>query len=526
MHRRTLLTTATLATLATPTIPRAQPTRTLKFVPYTDLAVLDPIVTGNYAVRNHALMVFDTLYGVDDSNTPQPQMLEGHRIDDNGLTWTLTLRDYLKFHDNTPVLARDVLASIRRWATKDVLGIALAAVTNEMTAPDDRTVRIRLKTPFPLLPYAFGKSVGTILPIMPERLALTDSAKPVAEIIGSGPFRYLAGERIQGDRNVYERFAGYVPRPTGTPSGLAGPKIVHFDRVEWRTIPDAATSASALQKGEIDWWQQPTTDYWADLKRRPGIKLDIIDPAGSYNYIRINCLNPPFDNPAIRRAALAAIDQADITAAIAGTDPAMSHTPVGFFAPDSPMASQAGMENLRSPPDLARARLLLKDAGYKGEKIVVVTFPTIATLNASALVAADAFRRIGFNVEIVALEIAAALQRLAVQAPVEANGWSIATESFAATIARDPVLISNMRAIGRAGTFGWPDIPRLAALRETYLTAATPADQQAICRDIQELCFREVPYIPAGITYQPTAYGRDLTGMLRGLPLFYNLRRT
>jgi peptide/nickel transport system substrate-binding protein len=74
--------------------------------------------------------------------------------------------------------------------------------------------------------------------MMPERLALTDPFKQIPEVIGSGPFRYVAAERLQGVRNVYARFDGYVPRPNGTPDHGAGPKIVHFERVEWTTMPD------------------------------------------------------------------------------------------------------------------------------------------------------------------------------------------------------------------------------------------------------------------------------------------------
>jgi peptide/nickel transport system substrate-binding protein len=123
MKRRTFL--AVPAALAAPRLARAQATSTLKFVPYTDLAVLDPIVTGNYSVRNHAMMMWDTLYGVDERYTAQPQMVEGHRVDNDGRRWTLTLRDGLRFHDGTPVLARDCVASIRRWAARDAIGRAL-----------------------------------------------------------------------------------------------------------------------------------------------------------------------------------------------------------------------------------------------------------------------------------------------------------------------------------------------------------------------------------------------------------------
>ena len=128
---------------------------------------------------------------------------------------------------------------------------------------------------------------------------------------------------------VYEKFAGYVPRPDGVPSLMAGPKVVHFERVEWITIPDAATSAAALQSGEIDWWEQPTTDFQPMLKRNGNIAVEVTDATGGYGIVRFNFTTPPYDNPAIRRAALAAVSQSDVMQAIAGTDPAMWRNNVG-----------------------------------------------------------------------------------------------------------------------------------------------------------------------------------------------------
>jgi peptide/nickel transport system substrate-binding protein len=260
MKRRTILLGA--AALAAPRIVRAQSATTLKFVPYTDLAMLDPIATANYAVRNHALMVFDTLYGIDDAYQPQPQMLEGDRVEQDGRQWTLTLREGLRFHDGTPVLARDAVASLHRWAVRDPVGDALFAATDELSAPTDRTIRFRLKQPFPLLPFALGKSNSYVAAVMPERLAQTDPFKPFAEVIGSGPFRFVAGEQVTGVRAVYQRNDNYVPRSGGSPSFIAGPKIVKFDRVEWHIIPDPATAAGALQKAEVDWWEISTSEHW------------------------------------------------------------------------------------------------------------------------------------------------------------------------------------------------------------------------------------------------------------------------
>ena len=153
---------------------------------------------------------------------------------------------------------------------------------------------------------------------MPERLAVTDPFKQVTEMVGSGPFRFLADERVSGARVAYARFEGYQPRDTGVADWTAGPKVVHFDRVEWTVIPDGATAAAALQRGEADWWEQPLFDLLPLLARDPGLATPVVEVTGNIGLLRMNALHPPFDNPAIRRALLLALDQSDFMRAVAG----------------------------------------------------------------------------------------------------------------------------------------------------------------------------------------------------------------
>ncbi len=386
MKRRTLLAGLGAASLARPALVRAASATTLKLIPQVDLSFLDPHWTTAYVTRNHGYMVFDTLYGQDGSFTPQPQMVEGHTIEDDGKLWTLTLRPGLMWHDGTPVLSRDCAASIRRWAKRDAMGDALMAATDELSTPDDRTLRFRLKHPFPLLPAALGKAASPMPAMMPERLANTDAFTQITEMVGSGPFRFVASERVLGARNVYEKNDKYVPRQDGTVSWTAGPKIVHFDRVEWTTIPDAATAASALQAGEQDWLEYPALDLLDLLKKNRSIRVTLPDPTGLVEMMRPNHLQPPFNNPAIRRAVLHAIDQAQFMQAIT-PDPALSHTPLGFFGPGTPMASDAGLAPLKPPIDLDRAKAELKAAGYKGERVVLLVPTDYVTLKAMADVA-------------------------------------------------------------------------------------------------------------------------------------------
>jgi peptide/nickel transport system substrate-binding protein len=311
MDRRQFLKASTAATFlpAAPHVAAAQDAKTLRFVPYSDVAIIDPIWTTGYSTRTHALLVWDTLYGLDEALQPQPQMVEGHVVDDDGKRWTLTLRPGLVFHDGTRVLARDAVASIKRWGARDAFGQALMAVTDELSAPDDRTIVFRLKKPFPLLPAALARPSALVAAIMPERLAETDPFKQIPEAIGSGPFRYVKEERVSGARHVYARHQGYVPRPSGTPSFTAGPRTPYLDRVEFNVMPDAATAVSALQTGAVDWIEQPLIDLLPLLRKDPNIVVEVKDASGMAGQLRLNHTQAPFNNPAIRRVILKALDQ-------------------------------------------------------------------------------------------------------------------------------------------------------------------------------------------------------------------------
>ncbi len=524
MRRRTFLggmLGATAATLARPSL--AQPAKVLKFVPEADVAVVDPIWTTATVTRNHGYLVFDTLYGQDAQYNFQPQMVAGHTIEDDGKLWRLTLRDGLRFHDGEPVRAQDVVPSIRRFAARDAFGRALMEATDELAAESDRVVRFRLKRPFPLLPAALGKT-GTSMPcIMPERLAKTDPNTQVTEMVGSGPFRFKADERIAGALTVYEKFAGYVPRPDGPASFTAGPKHVFCDRVEWRIMPDPSTAANALGAGEVDWWQNPTPDLLGLLRRKSGLKLEVLDPAGGIGCLRFNHLLPPFDNPAIRRALLGAIDQAEFMTAVAGDERALWKDHVGVFSPDTPLATRDGTEKLVGKRDFDAVKRDLAAAGYKGERIVMLDPTDYPSTHALALVAADAFQKSGMNVDVVSMDWGTLVQRRSSKQPIEKGGWNVFFTYLNGTNNFDPASQLGIRGNGDQAWFGWPKSPQLEELRQKWFSAPDIAAQQAICAEIQRQFFVDVPYLPLGAYYETTAY-RGLTGMRSGFAQFYDVR--
>lgn len=525
MLKRRAVLGAAGALLAAPRVGRAQDARVLKFIPYADAAVLDPVWTTSYATRNHALLVFDTLYGLNDRFEPQPQMVAGHVTEDDGKLWRLTLRPGLAFHDGQPVLARDCVASIRRWARRDAFGQALMAATDELSAPDDRTIRFRLKRSFPLLPAALGKPGSNVPVIMPERLASTDAYTQVKEMVGSGPFRFLAGEHVPGARLSYARFEGYVPREGGEASFTSGPRVAHFERVEWHVVPDPATAAAAVQSGSVDWLDHALIDLVPVLKRDAGLEVRVNDPTGLIGNLRFNHLLPPFDNPAVRRVMLAAVSQADCMSAAAGGDPALSQTGVGFFDPASPMASEVGMEALGSLSDPAKAKKALAEAGYKGERVVILAGTDVPRINAVSEVVAETMRQMGVNLDYVAADWGSVVSRATVRKPIEEGGYNCYCTYWAGIDQWSPAVHNFLRGNGEKAPNGWPTSPELEHLRDAWFTAPDEASQKDLAARMQKQAFLDVPYVPLGKIRQPTAYRKGLVGMLSGPPQFTNIRR-
>ena len=342
LRRRTLMLAAT-AGLARPYLAFGETTRPLRFIPATDVTVLDPHWTPASVTRDHGALVFDTLFGLDSSGRPSPQMLEGALVEDDGRRWALKLRPGLLFHDGEGVLARDCVASITRWARRDPYGQTLMESTDELIAADDRTIIIRLKKPFPQLPIVLGKIAAPIPAMMPERLARTDPFTQVKEMIGSGPYRFVADERIAGVRTVYQRFSGYQPRQDGRLDGTTGAKVAYLERVEWNVIPDSSTAAAAMQTGEQDWWGSVDLDLLPALRRHGAIQISILDPLGQMIVMRHNHLQTPFNDVRIRRALLPAINQQDFVIAVAGNVPSLWRIVVCLFTPGSPIANDEGL---------------------------------------------------------------------------------------------------------------------------------------------------------------------------------------
>jgi peptide/nickel transport system substrate-binding protein len=360
---------------------------------------------------------------------------------------------------------------------------------------------------------------------MPKHIADSDPFKQFTEVIGSGPFRFKTDERVQGSFFAYERFDKYKPREDGDSSFTAGPKRVHFDRVEWHVQPDYATKAAAMQAGEMDWWENPPADL-LPLLRKAKITVVVTDLTGTPFLLRPNHLYPPFDKPAVRRALMGAIDQKDFMIAMMGEDTSLWSVGNGFFPPVSPLSSNAGMEALTGKRDYEAVKKALVQAGYQGEKVVLMGATDQPANYPLAEVAADMLKRVGVNVDYQATDWGMVVQRRALTKPPADGGWNMFCTGFSGLDFFTPASHLPLRANGKGAWFGWPDDPKTEELREAWFNAPDLAAQKKVAEQDQLRAFENVPYYPLGVAQLPTAFRPDITGVPEGFPIFWDVRRT
>ena len=529
MKRRDLLRTAALAAaapLAAPRIARAQGNRLLKFVPQANLSSMDAVAGTQYVVRNAALMVWDTLYGVNAQLEPQPQMCEGHEASADLKTWTFKLRAGLKFHDGGAVTTRDVLASLERWMVRDTMGQIIKGRLDALEALDDRTFRFRLNKPFAKMLFALGKNNAPVALIMPERIAKTDPYKLISEYVGSGPMRFRADEWVPGSKAVFEKFADYSVRPEAG-EWLAGGKRMMFDRIEWLIPSDAATAGAALQNGEVDWWETPLPDLVPLLKRNRSINVDIADPLGNIGSLRFNHLQPPFNDVRARRAVLMALSQQDYMQAVVGDNPDLWKESASFFTPGTPVYSEAGGELLKGKRDIEGAKKLLAEAGLLGAKVTLVVAMDVAITKAEGEVTADLLKKIGFDVDFVATDWGTTGARRAKKDPPSQGGWNIFHTWHAGADCVNPAPYTALDAGGEKAWFGWPKSDKVqSGILNWYDAPDLEAEKRAIAA-LNQASFENVTYAPTGFFLMYQAWRTNVSGVVKApFPVFWGVQKT
>jgi peptide/nickel transport system substrate-binding protein len=505
--------------LATPALSQT----TLKMVAHSDLKVLDPIWTTAFITRNHGYMIYDTLFAKDAELRVQPQMVDKYEVSDDKLTWTFTLRDGLEWHDGQPVTAEDCVASIRRWGARDSLGQQMMASVGNISTVDAKTFRIVLKEKFGLVLDALGKPSSTVPFMMPKRIAETDPFKQIDEYIGSGPFIFKKDEWKPGEKVVYIKNTKYKPRAEPA-SMLAGGKVVKVDRLEWLAIADPMTAVNALQQGEIDLIELPVPDLFPLLKADKNIALYGWNALGSQIIMRFNHLHPPFNNLKARQAAMYAIAQEDFLRAQLG-DPEI------YRVCNSPLVCGSAYEksygDLLVKPNLEKARQLLKESGYDGTPVVMMQATDLLSSNQLPPVGKQALEKVGFKVDLQAMDWQTVVSRRAKKDPPAQGGWNIFYTTTVTADADNPAGNSFTSGGCEKAWFGWPCDPEMEKLRSAFARETDPAKQKEIALAVQDRVMDQATYVVLGQYKSFGAYRKDrISGWLAGpVPVMWNVSK-
>ncbi len=503
--------------------PPVQAQTTLRVVMHSDLKIIDPIWTTAYIVRNHGYMIYDTLFAMDAKGEIKPQMVDKYEVSADKLTYTLTLRDGLLWHDGQPVTAEDCVASIKRWGAKDSMGQKLMTFVTEISAANPKTIRIVLKEPTGLVFQALGKPSSNVPFMMPKRVAETDPNTQISDFTGSGPFVFKKDEWKPGDKAVYVKFDKYKPRGEA-PSGLAGGKVVRVDRVEWRAISDHQTAINALLAGELDYIESPPHDLLPILKGDSNVKLVDLNPLGNQYTFRYNTLQKPFDDVRVRQAVMWAFNQEDFLKAVIG-DKEYYKVCQSLFPCGTPLESKKGLDGgLLIESNVAKARALLKEANYDGTPIVLMHSTDLAVLANLAPVAKSLMEKAGFKVEMQSMDWQTLVSRRAKKDPASAGGWHAFLTSWVSADILNPVMTGFLNSACDKAMFGWPCDDQMEKLRDQFARETDPGKQKAIAEAVQVRLTQYPTHIPLGHWYQPAAMRKNVDGAVQApVTVFWNI---
>ncbi|MET4234596.1 peptide/nickel transport system substrate-binding protein [Bradyrhizobium sp. LA6.10] len=526
ISRRTLIGGGMAAGAAVwgPSILRAQTApsvaRTVRLV-NGNITNFDPYSTTTYHNVDYALAIYDTLFALDSRLAPQPQMVGRWSVSEDKKTYTFELRDGLGFHDGTPVTAIDCVASIRRWLQTPG-GQLVKERAKDVSKKDDNTFTITLKEPLELLLDQLAESTNYLLFVMREKDADRPPTDPVTTRIGSGPFKFNEAFFKPGVRFVYDRNEKYRARQE-QPEGLAGGKVVNVDRAIWEVISDPQTAVAALQAGEVDFLSDPPASLFPMIDGDPNLVLEDLHKSGDDYHLRMNCLQKPFNNVKARQAMLHLIDQEAFLRVI-NPNPKYNRIVTSLFGTGTPYTNDANTGWYKKGGDPEKAKQLFMEAGYSGEKVIILQ-PTnwLPGSNAAQLLAAT-LRKIEVKAELAPSDWAGLAERRSNKGPVENGGWSIYPTSAVDLSYGDPLSAGWMTMNGQY--YGWPRSDDYESLRVQWADG-TLEDRKALARKMQHVWWEAVGSVFLGQSISPIARRKALTGLVSfpALLPMWNMRK-
>ena len=463
---------------------------TLRWIPQASLGSLDPVRNTAFVTRVHVNNIYDFPFAWNADYLPQEQMIDTWSLSADALEYTFTLRDGLLFHDGSPVLAEDVVASIDRWSTSVSTPSTIYGLVNPtVTTVDDKTFKVNPSKPFGLWVSYWGESPTFVMPkVAADALEFEDIN---TNYMGSGPFKFV--EWRPGSGVTMERFEGYVPR-SDPRSGAAGSRISYVDGIEFFEVVDAATRVAALLTGQAEVSEVVPNDFYEQLLDSPGIQVNVVSQWAK-PMLGTNKLYPPTNSPRAMLAINAMTDPAEYMTAGYGNPDLWELGPCLLFC-SGPWATQVGAEAYYEV-DKVKAQGLWDEAvaesGFgSSDQMILLTNTDYTDFYNASLITKRVLEELGANVDFVVTDWATVISRKIGNLhrdPQTEAGWHFyhswdegGYDPFGSVTFSD------------AWNGGW-DHARGQQLRLDFVDAKTVAEAQAIVDELHDIFWNESPSI-------------------------------
>jgi peptide/nickel transport system substrate-binding protein len=460
-------------------------------------------------LTNH---LYEGLYALDEGYRSIPMLADGMpAVSANGLTWTIKLRQGVKFHNGKEMSSEDVVPSLLRWGKQSNYGKASFAQVAELRALDRYTIEFKLKEKSATLLTNLSVP-NNFAAIYPKEIA--EKFKPeekATEFIGTGPFKLAEWKPDQHIRMV--RFDDYKSL-TGKPSGYGGAKTAWVDEVRWIPVPDVATRVAQAETGELDFSDDLNLDAFDRLKANPNVQPVVAKPY----YWLVAVLNKKeglLTNQKLRQAWQAAIDIEPIMKNVAGGKSEFYRMDAGLaFAENAQWYVKAQPSWGWNEHNKDKAKRLLKEAGYKGEPVRFVTTQEYKWMYDFALLTKQQLEDVGFVIDLQVVDWATLVKRR--NNPKEYEAFTTGTGNIF-----DPASYTVLSCTWP----GWTCDEDIQKLNQELARETDYKKRYALWEQMHRLFYEKVPSIRYGDLHGLRAMRKSVKGFndKTERPRFYNV---
>jgi len=463
-----LSTCLALSLLASPLLAGEQPRSggTIRFMLEAEPPTLDPHFSTSTVTSTVGMHWLETLFTLGSKYEIIPDLAESYTLSDDLKVYNIKLRQGVLFHNSKEMTSEDVVSSVIRWGKVANYGKALFKNVSKIETVGKYQVRVTMKDGSVVLP-AFLTWTGRA-PIYPKEVIEEAGEGHVKTRIGSGPYQLM---EHRPDRYIrLKRFDKYVPRPE-PPNGYGGKRTAYIDEIMMIVVPEQAQRINMVQAGELDFSDWITPDALDRLKADPNIDTLIVKPK-EWIYGGLNQKTGPFTNKTLRLAAQAALDMKPIMTNAVGR-PEFFRLDPGVMFKESVWWSDASQEYYNQA-NKEKARKLMQEAGYKGEKIRWICTKHYEWMYQSAAVGAQQLKEVGFNIDLQVMEWASMLQQRN-----NPDIWEMFTTGL--DMPADP----SQHLFLNCSWGGWNCFPELENLVKQFSTTAAFPKRYEIWKKIQ-----------------------------------------